>query len=123
MDKNDVIINEIESLKIQLKKSRKISLELLSKMKGCDIRVREKSVQLVEKTILTLLISKNSRWNNREEFILDLIKHINRKSYIKETQVILKVNEATAEVVVTTVLKELMRVWIGLKSCPSVKAN
>ena len=101
------MVHELELLKNQLNKSKNISLELLSGMKG-DLKVRKKSVQLVQRTILILLVSENYRWKSHYEFMLDLIKYMNRESFIQETQFILNVNEKTAKYILVTTLKELI---------------
>ena len=44
-----------------------------------DLRVRTKAVQLVEKSILMLLLSSKEVWKSEYEFMIDLIIYINRK--------------------------------------------
>ena len=72
------MINDLRVLKNQLLKSRQISICLLSGMKD-DLRVRTKAVQLVEKSILMLLLSSKEVWKSEYEFMIDLIIYINRK--------------------------------------------
>ena len=72
------MINGLRVLKNQLLKSRQISICLLSGMKD-DLRVRTKAVQLVEKSILMLLLSSKEVWKSEYEFMIDLIIYINRK--------------------------------------------
>ena len=57
------MINDLRVLKNQLLKSRQISICLLSGMKD-DLRVRTKAVQLVEKSILMLLLSSKEVWKS-----------------------------------------------------------
>ena len=72
------MINDLRVLKNQLLKSRQISICLLSGMKD-DLRVRTKAVQLVEKSILMLLLSSKEVWKSEYDFMIDVIIYINRK--------------------------------------------
>ena len=65
------MINDLRVLKNQLLKSRQISICLLSGMKD-DLRVRTKAVQLVEKSILMLLLSSKEVWKSEYEFMIGL---------------------------------------------------